>query len=102
MMFIALSRIRSGTEKERVRRRAQWNPEGQGAHFIAEYWLPTSDPNVISVFEADDPTVIFTAMAEWDDVFDIEVYPAVTSEQGLKALAGRETGAAEGPRPSPH
>ena len=73
---------------QRRERRLQWQyPEGMKV--LAEYWLATSDPAVITIAEADDAGVIRKAMEQWDDVFDYNVFPAITAEQGL-AAARRE------------
>ena len=83
MLFVALGKVRSGTTRERVARRMEWKyPEGM--RLIAEYWLQTSDPNVIVIAEADSIGPIMAATAQWDDVFDITVVPAVTAEQGME------------------
>ena len=58
---------------------------------IAEYWLQGTDPSVITVFEADSNEAVFAMTAAWSDVFDIDVVPAVTGEQGL-ALAAQMMG----------
>ena len=83
MLFVSLLKVRSGTLKERIARRAQWQyPEGM--RMVAEYWLQTPDPNCISIAEADSIAPIMAALAEWDDVFDITVIPAITAEEGLE------------------
>ena len=51
---------------------------------VAEYWLQTDDPKLISVAEADDVAAIMAATSQWDDVFSFTVVPAVTAEQGLE------------------
>lgn len=83
MRFVTLCRVRGGTFHERVQRRLSWNfPEG--IEVVAEYWLPSTDPNVILVTETDRPETIMTARADWDDVFEMETYPAMTAEEGLE------------------
>ena len=83
MLFVALLTAKAGTPKERITRRAQWQyPEGM--KYIAEYWLQTADPSVISIFEADITAPIMGTLAEWGDVFDICVFPAITAEEGLE------------------
>lgn len=83
MLFVTLCKQRAGTTKERVARRVQWQYPA-GMNVIGEYWLQTTDPVVIVVAEAESITPIMTAMAEWDDVFDMTVVPAVTAQQGLE------------------
>ncbi len=50
---------------------------------LAEYWLTTDHPKLISIAEADDIGPILAALSAWDDVFSFTVVPAVTAEQGL-------------------
>ena len=83
MLFVALSNAKAGNPKERIARRAQWQYP-KGAKLIAEYWLQTATPSVVSIFEANDIAPIMAATAEWGDVFDINVFPAITASDGLK------------------
>ncbi len=83
MLFVALFKAKASTPKERIARRVEWQiPEG--IEPVAEYWLQTADPTVIAIFEADSVAPIMATLAEWGDVFDITVVPAVTSEEGLE------------------
>ena len=50
---------------------------------IAEYWTSVADLQVVSIFSADDYPPIMELLYEWNDVFDITVYPAVSAERGL-------------------
>jgi hypothetical protein len=95
MDFVALLRFRSSvTSAERdaaMVRRAGWKyPDG--LRMIAEYWPTGSAVQVVSIFSADDFTGVMELQLEWSDVFDIDIYPAVSSEDGLKVgseLLGR-------------
>ena len=51
---------------------------------MAEYWLQTPDPNVITVFETDTIAPIMAATSPWDDVFEFRIVPAVGAEEGLE------------------
>ena len=83
MLFVALLKVRAGTPPENIARRAQWQyPEG--IKQIAEYWLQTNDPTVISIAEADSVVPIMAALTEWGDVVDFTVVPAITAEEGLE------------------
>lgn len=85
MLYIALLKPIAGTPIERIGRRLQWDyPEG--IQLVAEYWLQTNNPDVVSIFEADSVAPIMAITSEWGDVFDITVVPAVTLEEGT-ALA---------------
>lgn len=83
MLFVALLKVRSGTIRERMARRLQWQGV-EGMRPVAEYWLQTPDPSVISVSEADSIAPIMAALSQWDDVFDITVVPAISAEEGLE------------------
>ena len=86
MLFVATLKVTGGTAQERIGRRAQWQyPEGTRP--VAEYWLQGTDPAVITVFEADNNEAIFALTVAWSDVFDINVVPAMTGEQGLAIAA---------------
>ena len=85
MLVIALLRVKGGTPKENMARRAQWSyPEG--VRVVAEYWLQTGNPTVISILETESTAPLMQITAEWGDVFDITIVPAVTSEEGLQMV----------------
>jgi len=85
MLFVALLKPMAETPESRTARRVEWQyPEG--IHPVAEYWLQTSDPQVIAIFEADHVGAIMGLTAAWNDVFDITVVPAVTAEEGLQMV----------------
>ncbi len=83
MLFVALGTVRAGTDRERIARRVTWSSP-PGMKQIAEYWLMTDSPKVISIAEADDIAPIMASTSAWDDVFSWTVVPAVTAEQGLE------------------
>jgi hypothetical protein len=84
MLFVALLSTRPGnTFQEGVARRLQWEyPEG--ANVLAEYWLETEAPRVIAVMEAQSMDPFGQIRMDWGDMFEIEVFPVVTAEQGLE------------------
>ncbi len=82
MLFVSLGSVRAGTDRERIARRTQWSYP-PGLKMVAEYWLQTDNPKIVTIAEADDVGAIFAATAAWDDVFSFTVVPAVTAEQGL-------------------
>ncbi len=85
MLFIALLKQKEKScTKEGVGRRVQWQyPEG--VKMIAEYWLQTTThPNVISIFEANSVAPMLGVLAEWDDLFEFNIVPAVTAKEGLE------------------
>lgn len=83
MLFVALFKARAGTPKETIARRMQWQPPKE-TRVVAEYWLQTSDPLLVVIFEADSVVPMMAVSAEWGDVFDITVVPAITAEEGLE------------------
>ena len=91
MLFVTLCRQRVGTTKERMTRRLQWQYPA-GMKVLGEYWLQTTDPVVIVISEAESLTPITMATADWDDVFDMTVVPAMTAEQGLELARQMATG----------
>jgi hypothetical protein len=86
MLFVALLNNRPGTTfQEGGARRLQWQyPEG--ANVLAEYWLETEAPRVVAVIEAESLEAFGQIRMNWGDMFEIEVFPAVTAEQGMEML----------------
>ena len=63
MLFVAMLKPKGGTTESRIAHRAGWQyPEGVKP--VAEYWLQTGDPAVISVFEADSVEPIMAITTE--------------------------------------
>ena len=87
MLFITIGKAKgSSTAKERIGRRAQWDYP-PGMKILAEYWPIGSAVAVITIAEAERAAPIMAALADWDDVFDMEVFPTVTAEEGLAMAA---------------
>jgi hypothetical protein len=84
MLFVTLLSTRPGfTFQEGVAKRLQWEyPEG--ANVLAEYWLETEGPRVIAVVEAESMEPFGQIRMDWSEMFEIEVFPVVTAEQGLQ------------------
>jgi hypothetical protein len=51
---------------------------------IAEYWPLSSAVQVVSILSAESFEKIMELVFEWNDVFDIDVYPAVSADEGLR------------------
>jgi hypothetical protein len=83
MLFVALGSVRAGTTRERMARRVTW-AYPPGMKMVAEYFLMTDSPAVISIAEADDIAPMMAATSAWDDVISWTVLPAVTSEQAME------------------
>jgi len=59
-------------------------PRGHQIKLIAEYWPLSSAVQVVSIMSADSIEKIMELFFEWNDVFDIDIYPAVSAEEGLR------------------
>lgn len=83
MLFVSLMTLKPGkSSRESIGRRVQWNyPEG--TKVVAEYWLQTHSPSVVTVIEMDSVAPMMGMIGEWSDLFDITVAPAVAAEEGL-------------------
>lgn len=86
MLFVLLLKTRPGsTFQEGGSRRLQWQyPEG--LNVLGEYWLETDAPRVVSIVEAENTAPFGAIRMQWGDLFDIDVFPAVTAEQGMEML----------------
>ena len=95
MLFVALLKTRgTNTFQEGVARRMQWDyPEG--VRVLGEYWLETEHPRVVAVMEADGMEAFGQIRMHWNDMFEIQIFPAVTGEQGMemarRAMSGQST-----------
>ncbi|WP_431679278.1 DUF3303 domain-containing protein [Kitasatospora sp. KL5] len=71
-------------------RRAQWQyPDGLTV--LGEYWTAAENPALVAVFEAENFSPFMDIGLTWGDVFQINTYPAVTAEEGMKlGLAAME------------
>ena len=87
MDYVALLRNRphvpSAERDAALVRRTTWEYPA-GIQVKAEYWPMSSDVQVVSIISTDDPAAIMELMFEWNDVFDIDVSPAVSAEEGLR------------------
>jgi Protein of unknown function (DUF3303) len=74
----------SGDERDgALGRRAEWKyPDG--LNVIGEYWLASNDPAVVVVFETDASNVMLEIGMTWGDVFEIQISPALSSDEGLR------------------
>ena len=86
MLFVALLTVRPGaTLQERVARRLQWQyPEG--INVVGEYWLETESPRLIAIMEVQSTAPFGQIRMDWGDMFEIEVFPAVTGEEGMEMV----------------
>lgn len=64
-------------------RRASWQyPDG--VKVTTECWPLSGEYQVVTVFAADSFAPIMEIVFEWNDVFEISVFPAVSAEEGLR------------------
>jgi hypothetical protein len=86
MLFVILLSARPRTTlQEGGARRLQWQyPEG--LNVVGEYWPETEHPRVIAVVEAESTAPFAAVRMDWGDLFEIEVFPAVSAEQGMEML----------------
>ncbi len=83
MLFAALMKVRAGTEQERVARRLKWDvPEEISV--VGEYWLHTSEPEVLLIFEADSFSAMMQVTSDWSDVYHVDIFPAICAEEGIQ------------------
>ena len=88
MLFVVLllkNRPASTLQEGGAHRLLQWEyPEGMNA--VAECWLETNSPRVISVVEVESMAPFGAIRVQWRDLLDIDVFPALTAEQGMEML----------------
>jgi hypothetical protein len=85
MLFVTILKGRPGTLAARAARRVEWEyPEGVKP--VAEYWLQTDDPTVVAVLEADHVGHIMALRMDWDDLMEMETFPAITADEGIELL----------------
>lgn len=85
--FLSFRSSVSGADRDAaLGRRAAWQYPA-GITVIAEYWPQSASVQVVSIFSAADFAAVMELTLQWNDVFDIDIHPAVSAEQGL-ALGG--------------
>jgi hypothetical protein len=87
MLYVMTLKWQQGLSREQrdgaLMRRAGWNyPDGVKVH--GEYWPSSESLAVVSVFETDESAALMELGFTWGDVFQIEITPAVTAEDGLR------------------
>jgi len=87
MDYVALMRFRASVpaaERDAaLLRRAAWKyPDG--IRSIAEYWPTSGAVQVVGIFSADSFDSLLELELEWGDVFDIDIHPACSAEEGLR------------------
>jgi len=91
MLFVCFYTLKPGLTRQQVdevyRRRASWKFP-HGVEVVGEYWLH-NPPHWLLILEASDVGAVTILNYFWQDVFDIQTFPAVTAEQGLALLGLR-------------
>jgi hypothetical protein len=86
MDYVALLTFRatvSGAERDgALLRRAAWEYPA-GLDVTAEWWPMTDAPHVVVLFSTDAAAAIMELEFEWNDVFDVQIAPALRADQGL-------------------
>ena len=86
MLFVVLLGAKPGsTFQEGGARRLRWEYL-EGMNVLAEYWLETDSPRVVSVVETESMALFGAIRMTWGDLFEIDVFPAVTADQGMEML----------------
>ena len=84
MLFVTIGKAKAtSTTKQRVARRLNWKYP-PGMRMIGEYWLQSNDPTLITIGEVENVAAMMSAIADWDDVFEFTVLPAMSAEEGLQ------------------
>ena len=108
MLFVCFYTLKPGLTRQQVdevyRRRASWKFP-HGVEVVGEYWLH-NPPHWVLILEAGDVGALTIINYFWQDVFDIQTFPAVTADQGLALLGlrrrrGRRPKALRLPEPTP-
>ena len=95
MLFVALLKALPATVDERIRRRLELG-YSEDTPVVAEYWLQSPDPAVITVCEADHIGQLWEMFGAWQDLFEITIVPAIAAREGLEMLKQtQEEGAGE-------
>lgn len=83
MLFVSLLTSKPGSVfQENLAKRLQWEYPA-GVQVVAEYWLETESPRVISVVEAENADAFGQIRMDWNEAFEIEIFPAITAEHGM-------------------
>ena len=87
MDYVAFLRFRASVPPaERdgaLMRRAAWKYPDD-VRVIAEYWPTAAAVTVVTIFSADSFDSLMELELEWGDVFDIDIHPAVSADEGLR------------------
>lgn len=88
MLFIGMFRIKEGesvTPHSYLARRTRGARPGhaptegrfEGINILGEYWVQSNDPRMVLIFEAESNGPILELVSEWEEYFDISIFPVV-------------------------
>ena len=87
MLFVMTLKWQPGLSRDQrdgaLGRRAQWDYP-RGVKLVGEYWPSSESVAVVSIFETDDHSALMEIGFTWGDMFQIEITPAVSAEEGLR------------------
>lgn len=89
MQFVIVERFRNGDPVpvyRRFRDRGRLAPEGLR---YVNSWVSTDLTTCYQVMECDDRGLLDQWLANWSDIVDFEVIPAITSAEAAAAVAPR-------------
>jgi hypothetical protein len=89
MQFVIIEKFRGGDPVpvyRRFRDRGRLAPEG--LRYIAS-WVTEDLTRCYQVMECDEPRLVDEWIANWQDIVDFEVIPAMTSAEAAAAVAPR-------------
>lgn len=89
MQFVIIEKFRGGDPVpvyRRFRDRGRLAPEG--LRYIAS-WVTEDLTRCYQVMECDEPRLVYEWIANWQDIVDFEVIPAMTSAEAAAAVAPR-------------
>ncbi len=86
MLFMIVEHFRNGDAVpvyRRFRDRGRLAPDG--LHYVSS-WVTSDLRHCYQVMECDDPALLDDWMAQWSDLVDFEVEPAMTSADAVAAI----------------
>lgn len=83
MLYVTLFNARPGTAMESTRRRLDWE-NAPDVKIIGEYWLPSNSPRVVLISEAESMDRVMDTHLAWDAFFEMQTFPAITADEGLR------------------
>jgi hypothetical protein len=91
MLYVCQWRARPGTRDTIIERFAKTGGQPpQGVKMLGR-WHNVANGSGVSVSEAEDLSAIARWALDWNDVMDMEIYPALTDDQLGAVLAGLQS-----------